>query len=94
MPVDWDKFEDEIGDIVDECADRTDEKLASRISAVTRLTNAEVVAMFPDPVDAKKLVALLKIVKSAEDRNIKINSIVTRAEEFAGIMVTLLEKLA
>jgi hypothetical protein len=94
MPVNWDEFEDDIGPVIDEAAARTDERLASRISDVTRLTNAEVLELFPDPADVKKLVELMKIVNSAADRNSKINHIVSRAEDFAGIVVTLLEKLA
>jgi len=35
-----------------------------------------------------------KIVKSAEDRNNKINRIVSNAEEFGGIVLSLLEKFA
>jgi len=34
----------------------------------------------------------MKIVKGADSRNNKINTIVKNAEEFAGIIVTLLEK--
>ena len=36
----------------------------------------------------------MKIVKSGEDRNNKINKIVANSEKFAGIVVTLLAKFA
>jgi hypothetical protein len=36
----------------------------------------------------------MRIVKSAEDRNTKINNIVSNAEECAGIMLSLIEKFA
>ena len=35
----------------------------------------------------------MKIVKSSEDRNIKINKIVSNSEEFSGVVLTLLTKL-
>jgi len=42
----------------------------------------------------KKLAELMEIVKKAGDRNEKINKIVSNIEEFGGIVVTLLGKLA
>jgi len=50
--------------------------------------------MFPDPADVKKLAALMQIVKSAGDRNEKVNQLVANTETFAGIIVPLLEKFA
>ena len=84
MPIDWDKFQSDIGGLVDDAGEKTDAKLASRISSVTRLTDDEV----------KKLAELMEIVKKAGDRNEKINKIVSNIEEFGGIVVTLLGKLA
>jgi hypothetical protein len=42
----------------------------------------------------KKLKELMKVVKSAEDRNIKVNNIVANVEDFAGVIITILGKLA
>jgi len=48
--------------------------------------------LFPKSADAKKLMELMKIVKSAKSRNTKINSIVSNAEKYAGVILKLLEK--
>jgi hypothetical protein len=58
------------------------------------MTDEEVQELFPDPADVKKLAKLMKIVQSAEARNTKINNIVSNAEEFGGIILTLLAKFA
>ena len=94
MPIDWDEFESEIDGIIDKAADRTDTKLSSRISSITRMTDEEIEELFPKPADVKKLVKLMKIVKSAEDRNNKINKIISNVEELAGTVLTVLEKFA
>jgi len=88
MPIDWDMFDSDIDRAIIESAE------ATKISSITRMTDEEVKELFPDPADTKKLVELMKIVKSSEDRNTKINSIVTKADEFGGIVLTLLDKLA
>jgi len=93
MP-DWNKLGETIDGIIKDSADKTDEKLASTISSVTRLTDDEIQELFPEPSDAKKLFDLMKIVKSAEDRNTKINTIVKNSETFGGIVLTLLSKFA
>jgi hypothetical protein len=93
MP-DWNKLEQSIDSIISGAAKKTDEELASRISSVTRLTDDEVQELFPEPSDAKKLFELMKIVKSAEERNTKINRIIENSEKFGGIVLTLLSKFA
>jgi hypothetical protein len=57
------------------------------------MTDAEVKELLPLPADVKALGKLLKIVQSAESRNTKINQIVTNAEDFAGVVLTLTKKL-
>ncbi|MCK5823565.1 MAG: hypothetical protein KAG95_06150 [Bacteroidales bacterium] len=94
MPIDWTKLEKSIDAAADSAAEKTDEKLASKISSITRLTDDEILELFPEPSDVKKLFELMKIVKSGENRNNKINKIVDNSEKFAGIVVTLLAKLA
>ncbi len=94
MPIDWDTFDSDIDVAITESANATDDKLASKISSITRMTDEEVKELFPVPADTKKLAELMKIVKSSEDRNTKINSIVANAEGFGGIVLTLLGKLA
>ena len=82
MPVNWEEFDSEIDSIIDKSAAETDDRLASRISSITRMTDDEVKELFPNSADVKKLTELMKIVKSSEDRNNKINRIVSNAEEF------------
>jgi hypothetical protein len=93
MP-DWNKLENSIDDIIKKASQKTDEELSSKISSVTRLTDDEIQELFPEPSDAKKLFDLMKIVKSAEERNTKINQIIANSEKFAGTVLTLLSKLA
>jgi phage gp16-like protein len=56
------------------------------------MTDAEIKKLFPKAADAKKLVALMQIVKAAETRNNKISNIVKNSEKFAGIVLDLLDK--
>lgn len=86
MPIDW----DEIDKVIDKAAESTDQKLASRISSLTRMTDEEIQDLFPNPADKEKLTKLMKIVKSSEDRNTKVNKIVANAEEFGGTVLSLI----
>jgi hypothetical protein len=79
--------------ILDDAEQRTDDKLAGEISSLTRMTDAQIKELFPKTADATKLVELMQIVKTAEDRNTKVNNIVANSEKFAGTIVTLLDKL-
>jgi hypothetical protein len=92
MAIDWDKFQGELDGLIDEAGEKTDRKLAGKISTITRMTDDEVKKLFPDPADVKKLAELMEIVKRAGDRNDKVNKIVSNAEEFGGIILTLLGK--
>jgi len=92
MPINWDKFQGELDEIIDEAGDRTDKILAGKISSITRMTEAEVRKLFPDPADIKKLAELMEIVKRSGNRNEKISKIVENAEEFGGVILTLLGK--
>lgn len=94
MPINWDKFQTDIDGLVSDAEGRTDAKLASRISSVTRLTDEEVKTLFPDPADVKKLAELMEIVKKAGDRDEKINKIEANIKQFGGIIVTLLGKFS
>ena len=92
MPVNWDQFKNDLDSIIESGAQNADERLASRISSVTRMTDDEVMELFPEPGDVQKLAELMSVVKAADDRNTKINNIVANAENFAGIILTLVEK--
>lgn len=90
MPIDFSDID--IDAIVDDAAEKTDDALASQISSLTRMTDEEIGGLFPEAKDAKKLVELMRIVKSAEERNTKINNIAANSEKFAGVVLTLVEK--
>ena len=92
MAINWDQFESDLDEIIESGAERADERLASKISSVTRMTDEEIKELFPKPADAKLLTELMKVVKSSEDRNTKINNIVNNSEKFAGVVLTLLAK--
>jgi hypothetical protein len=94
MAIDWDGFQRDLDELIDSAGERTDRKLAEKMATATRLTDAEVRRMFPDPADVRRLSQLMEIVKRAGDRNEKINQIVSNAEEFGGIILTLLGKFA
>jgi hypothetical protein len=82
----------DIDAIIDDAAQKTDDKLAGQISSLTRMTDDEVKDLFPTAADAKRLAELMRIVKSAETRNTKISNIVDNSEKFAGTVLTLLDK--
>jgi hypothetical protein len=94
MTINWDEFDSEIDLIIENSAEVTDEKLASSISSITRMTDEEVKELFPSPADVKKLTELMKIVKSSQNRNEKINSIVAKSEELGGVILSLLQKFS
>jgi len=78
MPVDWDQFERDLDIIIESGAQRADERLASKISSVTHMTDDEIKELFPEPADAKKLAELMRVVKAAEERDTKINNIIKK----------------
>lgn len=92
MPVDWEYLSREMDSIIDSSAIKTDERLASRISSLTRMTDSEIQELFPQPTDIKKLTELMEIVKSSENRNNKISKIVANSNKFAGVILSLLDK--
>ena len=92
MAIDWNEFEEDLQRSIDNAADRTDEELASKISSLTRMTNEEIIALFPEPADTKKLASLMSIVHSSQTKNEKINKITANVEDFGGVMLTLLTK--
>jgi hypothetical protein len=94
MPIDWDAFDKEVNGALDHAEGQTDEKLALRISSLTRMTGEEIEALFPKPADVKKLAQLLKIVKSAEAHNVKVTRLIANIEDLGGTVVKLIDKIA
>jgi len=94
MPIDWDKFDKDVDDVLKKAGDKTDAALASKISSITRLTDDEIMEICPTPADVDRLRELMRVVKSAEDRNTKITKLVDNIDNFAGVIVSMLDKLA
>lgn len=92
MPVDWEALERDLDGAIDKAASTTDEALVDRISSLTRMTEAEVGALFPDPAERAELVRLMRIVKSADDQNAKVNEIFSNSQRFGKIVVRLLDR--
>ena len=78
--------------IMDDAAQKTDSKLASQISSLTCMKDKDIKKLFPKASDAITLIELMRIVKSAENRNTKINNITANSKKFAGVVLTLLSK--
>ena len=93
MTIDWDQFDIDVDQAAERSADATDEILASKVSSLTSMTDTEVKELLPLPADVKALGKLLKIVQSAENRNTKINQIISNAEAFSGVVLALTKKL-
>jgi nucleotide-binding universal stress UspA family protein len=94
MPIDWDRFEREVDQALDDAEDRTDERLAGRISSVTRLTDDEIMELFPEPADVEKLKELMVIVNGAQQRNERVAALAQNIERLGGTVFTLLERFA
>ncbi len=93
MAIDWDQFDIDVDQAAERSADATDEILASKVSSLTSMTDTEVKELLPRSADVKVLGKLLKIVQSAENRNTKINQIISNAEAFSGVVLALTKKL-
>ena len=92
--IDWDAWRRDIGPLVEAAAGRTDRRLAGELARVTRLSEAEIGAMFPDAADAERLGELMSVVKSSAERHERVNALVTDARRFGDVTLALLERLA
>ena len=90
MAVDWSG----IDDAIQSAGDKTDAALASQVSSLTRLTDAEVKQLFPTHADLQELSDLMKIVKGATDDAAKQKALISNIEDVAGAVVTLVAKFA
>ena len=94
MPIDWESFQDRLDSEIDAAATETSERLASKVSSLTRLTDAEVKELFPHPADVQHLKHLMEIVHSAENANVKRARLISNVDSLAGAALTLLGKFA
>lgn len=69
-----------------------DEVIGNKISSVTRMSKEEVKELFPERGEQKKLVELMRIVKSSDNHNQKVNAIADHVGDFSGVVVKLLNK--
>lgn len=92
--INWDELGKNADEAIKNAAEKADEQLSLRISKLTTLNAEEINTLFPESSDLKKFEELMTIVKSAENRNDKIVKIIKNSENFAGIVLTLLSKLA
>ena len=76
-------------EIAAEAAAETDRELAGEISSLTTMTDEEIEELFPAPHDKQRLAQLMEIVKSAEERNVKVSRIVANVEDLADVVLTL-----
>lgn len=93
MAINWDNFDETVALAAKDSSAETNQALVSEISSITRLTDKEIQELFPTVSDTKRLGELMKIVKSGESRNDKVNRIVSNSEELGGVILSLLTKL-
>lgn len=86
MPIDWDA----IDSALDEAKEESDEALATRISSLTKMTDAEVQELFPSLDEKKKLAELMRIVNSATAENEKVNRLADNIETVGSAVIRLL----
>ena len=84
--------QNDLDNILNAAADKTDQALAAKIQEKTTLSEADISAICPAKGDTAKLAELIDIVKSGENENNKINNIFSNAEKFGKIVVTLVSK--
>jgi len=89
MPIDW----TEIDAAIEEAGRKTDDALAGRVSSLTRLTDAEVKALFPRTDDVAKLSELMQIVTAATTAQERQNQLVANISELGGVILKLLGKM-
>jgi hypothetical protein len=94
MAIDWDSVDKDIDDALDSAKARTNEQLAASIASMTRLTHDEIMQLFPTPADVKQLSLLMQIVRSADDRNRKLNQLIENIEGVAGAVITIVNRFA
>ncbi len=67
-----------------------DTTLASREASLTRLTEADLQALFPDPGDSRRANELLAIVRARTSEAEKVNALVAKIDALAPVVVKLL----
>jgi len=81
-------------DILKASADKTNDELASEISSLTRLTDAQIKSISPAKADKENLLKLLEIVNSATGENNQIVQLRDNIASLAGTVIKVLKVLA
>ena len=81
-------------DILKASAEKTNDELASEISGLTSLTEAQIKSISPAKADKEKLLQLLEIVNSATEENNKIVQLRDNIASLAGTVIKVLKVLA
>ena len=90
MAVNWEKYEFVIDEAMISGAEKADEIIKRKSLGYLPLTEEELEDVIPKSADAKHLAELMKIVKSAESDNEKINKIFEESTKFGQIVLKLL----
>lgn len=88
MPIHWDAIEKAL----DRAADQTDEAIDSKISSLTRMTDAEVQELFPSLDEKRRMAKLMSIVKSAATENEKKDRLAENIQTLGGAVIKLLAR--
>lgn len=92
MPINWDTFDQEIDRDIVNSVEKTNDQLVAKASTITTLSDKEIKALFPQPFDTKKFIQLMRILKSDERENIKLNHIMNDGMGLAKVTLKLLSK--
>lgn len=93
MATNWTQFARTAKRAAQQASKKTDQQLATDLAAATRLTDTEIKKLFPKPADTEKLAELLDIVKGAEHYNTRVARLKDRADDLAGTIIKLLDKV-
>jgi hypothetical protein len=84
---------DSFEDILNEAEDLTQTELKSRISSLTRLSDADIQSICPEKEDKVALAGLMKIVDGAASDNAKKKQLADNMEQFGVIVLRILLKV-
>lgn len=74
--------------------EQTDNKFASKVSSLTKLTDVQVRELAPSPIEKERLADLLSVVYDATKTNNEKAQAIRSIEGFAEVIIPLLLKLA
>jgi hypothetical protein len=91
--TDWEEFRKKAKAAATDAAEKTHKELAGEMSSITLLSKREIQDIFPEKSEMEDFSELMEIVKSSTSRNNKVSKIVDNSEKFAGVIVSLLNKI-